>query len=57
MDMLGEKQERYTTDLNKQKKVWKNQTPTEFKLIIFANNSHACPLPLQATDRPPMFKS
>ena len=57
--MLGGKQERYIPGLNKQNQVWKNRTPTEFKLIIIANNSHARPLPLmyEATDRPPMFIS
>ena len=32
--MLGGKQERYIPGLNKQNQVWKNRTPTEFKLII-----------------------
>jgi len=44
--------------LNSKKSV-ENQTPTEFKLIIIANNSHAHPLPLmyELSDRPPLFKS
>jgi len=59
MNMLGGKQERYIPQVLNSKRSVENQTPTEFKLIFIANNSHAHPLPLmyELSDRPPLFIS